>query len=172
MPSTTGSTASRWEGLDASTTSMVRPERPVNLPRKPLWYLTSPEPCTVPGVDVALELLEQLPVALADDVDEHVEPAPVGHAEHGLRLAGHGGVVEDGVDQRNGRLATFEAEALLADVLGVEELLQRLGGVEPVEDPAVLVRAQLGRDPSTCSWIQRFCSGSWMCMYSTPTVRQ
>jgi hypothetical protein len=26
--------------------------------------------------------------------------------------------------------------------------------------------------PSTCSWIQRFCSGSWMCMYSTPMVRQ
>ena len=33
-----------------------------------------------PGVDVALELLEQLAVALADDVDEHVEPAAVGHA--------------------------------------------------------------------------------------------
>ena len=27
-------------------------------------------------------------------------------------------------------------------------------------------------NPSTCSWSQRFSSGSWMCMYSTPTVRQ
>ena len=26
--------------------------------------------------------------------------------------------------------------------------------------------------PSTCSWIQRFSSGSWMCMYSMPIVRQ
>ena len=26
--------------------------------------------------------------------------------------------------------------------------------------------------PSICSWIHRFSSGSWMCMYSTPTVRQ
>ena len=34
------------------------------------------------GVDVALELLEDLVVALADDVGEHVEPAAVGHAEH------------------------------------------------------------------------------------------
>ena len=25
--------------------------------------------------------------------------------------------------------------------------------------------------PSTWSWIQAFCSGSWMCMYSTPMVR-
>ena len=88
-------------------------------------------------------------------------------------LPGDGGVVEDGVDQRDGRLAAFQAEALLADVLGVEELLERLGGVEAVEDPAVLLRASAGwRRPSTCSWIQRFWSGSWMCMYSTPTVRQ
>ncbi len=36
------------------------------------------------GVDVALELLEQLAVALAHDVDEHVEAAPVGHADDGL----------------------------------------------------------------------------------------
>ncbi len=26
--------------------------------------------------------------------------------------------------------------------------------------------------PSTCSWIQCFCTGSEMCMYSMPTVRQ
>ena len=35
------------------------------------------------GVDVALELLEQLLVGLADDVHEHVEPAAVGHAHDG-----------------------------------------------------------------------------------------
>ena len=59
---------------------------------------------------------------------------------HGLGLAGHGGVVEDGVDQRHGGLAAFQPEALLADVLGVEELLQRLGRVEATQDPTVLVR--------------------------------
>ena len=26
--------------------------------------------------------------------------------------------------------------------------------------------------PSVCCWIHRFCSGSWMCMYSMPRVRQ
>ncbi len=35
-------------------------------------------------VEVALELLEDLPVGLADDVGEHVEPAAVRHADHGL----------------------------------------------------------------------------------------
>ena len=37
------------------------------------------------GVDVALELLEELVVGLADDVGEHVEPAAVGHAHHRRR---------------------------------------------------------------------------------------
>ena len=58
------------------------------------------------------------------------------------------------------------------EVLRVQEALERLGRVEPVEDAALL----LGRDAgaggaSTCSWIHSFWSGSWMCMYSTPTVR-
>ena len=29
-----------------------------------------------------------------------------------------------------------------------------------------------GDTPSTCSWIHRCSSGSWMCMYSMPIVRQ
>ena len=49
-------------------------------------------------------------------------------------------------EKRDGRLAAFEAEALLADVLGVQELLERLGCVQLVEDPPVLVGAQLGRN--------------------------
>ena len=125
------------------------------------------------GVDVALELLEELAVALAHDVDEHVEAAPVGHADDRLRLAGHGGLVEHGVEERDGRLAALETEALLADVLGVEELLERLGRVQA---GSRIWRCSSGSSsvetPSTCSWIQRFWSGSWMCMYSTPTVRQ
>ena len=53
--------------------------------------------------------------------------------------------------------------------LVAEELLEGLGGVEALEDVALLVGGR-GRSstPSTCSWIQRFSSGSWMCMYSMP----
>ena len=54
------------------------------LPSAPRWYLTSPEPCVVRRVEVALELLEDLRVRLAHDVREHVQPAAVRHADDGL----------------------------------------------------------------------------------------
>ena len=43
------------------------------------------------------------------------------------------------VEDRDGRLGAVDAEALLAEVLGGEELLERLGRVEPLEDVALLV---------------------------------
>ena len=49
MPSTTGSTASRCDGLDASVMGSSSPALPWNTPRAPLWYFTSPEPCTDSG---------------------------------------------------------------------------------------------------------------------------
>ncbi len=45
MPSTTGSTVSRCEGLAASETWICSPSRPVKVPSAPRWYFTSPEPC-------------------------------------------------------------------------------------------------------------------------------
>ena len=56
----------------------------------------------------------------------------LGHARAGRR-------VEQGVEQDDGRLGTLEPEALLADVAGVQEPLEHLGRVEPVEDVALLV---------------------------------
>ena len=143
IPSTTGSTASRCEGLEASVTGRSLPERPVNLPDRPLVVLDVAGPLHRLGVEVALELLEDLPVGLADDVGQHVEPAPVGHAHHRLGRAGHGRLVQQGVEQDDGRLGPLEAEALLADVAGVQEPLEDLGRVQPVEDVALLV----GRRP-------------------------
>ena len=40
--------------------------------------------------------------------------------------------------------ALLEPEPLLSDVTGVQELLEDLGGVEPIEDVALLVVAQRG----------------------------
>ena len=69
--------------------------------------------------------------------------------------------------------APSRPKRLWPDVLGVQEPLERLGRVEPLEDVALLVgRRAAVLTPSTCSWIHRFWSGSWMCMYSTPIVRQ
>ena len=96
----------------------------------------------------------------------------MGHAEHGGFHPGLGGLVHDRVQQGDGRLGPLQTEALLADVLGLQELLQGLGRAQPFEDPALLFGVTWMETPSTCSWIHRFWSGSWMCMYSTPTVWQ
>ena len=98
------------------------------------------------GVDVPLELLEDLVVALAHDVGEHVEAAPMGHAHHRAVEAGVGGALEHRVDERDRALRAFDAEALLADVLLAEELLEGLGGVELFEDVALVVGGQVDAD--------------------------
>ena len=94
------------------------------------------------GVEIPLELLEDLAVRLADDVGQHVEPAPVGHAHHDLGHARTGGGVEQRVEQDDGRLGPLEPEALLPDVAGVEEPFEDLGRVEPVEDVALLLHVE------------------------------
>ena len=107
----------------------------------PRWYFTSPDPWVELRVEVPLELGEDLLVRLADDVGQHVEPAAVGHADDDLVQLGLGGRAEHLVEQRDQRLAALQREALLADVLGLQEGLERLGGVEPVEDVLLLARA-------------------------------
>ena len=59
---------------------------------------------------------------------------------------GVGRRLEDGVEDRDGRLGALEPEALLAHVLGGEELLEGLGRVEPLEDVALVVGVELGDD--------------------------
>ena len=49
-----------------------------------MWYFTSPEPLSFFEVVLALELGEQLGGRLAQHVDQHVEAAAVGHADHDL----------------------------------------------------------------------------------------
>ena len=98
-------------------------------------------------VDVALELAEDRVVALAQDVRQHVEPAAVGHADHARLEPGVGGRREDLVEDRDRRLGALEPEALGADVLRGEELLERLGGVEPLEDAALAVLVELDVAP-------------------------
>ena len=84
-----------------------------------------------------------------------------------------GGRRQDLVEQRDDRLAALEREPLLPDVLGLQERLERLGGVEPAQDRAAAPRGTAWRSgTSTRSWIQCRSSGSWMCMYSMPMRRQ
>ena len=96
------------------------------------------------GVDVALELAEDLAGTLAGDVDQHVEAAAVGHADADLvELVGRGGLA-DLVEERDRGLAALEAETLLADELGLQERLEGLGLVELLQDAQLLLARRLG----------------------------
>ena len=107
---------------------------------KPLWYLTSPLGQLL-GV-LAFELGEQVLGHLAHDVDQHVEPAAVGHADDHLLDADGAGLLDQLVHGGNEALAAFEREALLADVLGVQVALQPFGGGQALEDVLLLVRGR------------------------------
>ena len=63
----------------------------------------------------------------------------VGHAHDRAVEPVVGRRLEDGVEDGDQALAALDAEALLADPLGAEELLEGLGGVEPVEDVALVL---------------------------------
>ena len=95
-----------------------------------------------PRVDVALELAEDLGVALADDVGQHVQPAAVRHADADLDQAVVGRLLADLVQHHDRGLATLQREPLLADELGLQEGLEDLGLVELVQDPQVLLAGQ------------------------------
>ena len=79
----------------------------------------------------------------------------MGHPQHSGSHPGIGCRGEDLVEDRDQRLGPFQPEALRPDVLRGEELLERLGGVEPFEDAQLGVLVQwfgpaldLGLDPA------------------------
>jgi hypothetical protein len=94
-----------------------------------------------------VELGEQVGWHLAQRIDQHVEAAPVGHADHDLLHALGAGLADQLVHRDDEAFAAFEREALLADVLGVEEALQAFGGRQALQDALLLLGAQLGVGP-------------------------
>ncbi len=90
--------------------------------------------------DLALELREEVGGHLAQGVDEHVQAPAVGHAEHDLAHARRAGLLDQPVEHRDHRVAALAREALLADVLGVQVALERLGRGQPLEEVAALRR--------------------------------
>ena len=175
LPSTTGLTASRCDGLGAS-------ER---------WIGVAVELAVGRGAEVvlhvaraahflglrgaALELGEQRRVALVQDVHERVEAAAMGHADHDFLDAELAAALQDLLEARDQRFAAVEAEALGADELQCRDSFSR--------PSASTTRSRIMRRPSTVksvrfsmcsmrSWIHAFWSGSEMCMYSTPILPQ
>src|SRR5580658_4710940 len=73
---------------------------------------------------------EDLLVRFAHDVGQYVEASPVGHADHYLLNGERGGNIYNGIEGRDGILAAFEGETLLADVFRMKKLLEHDGLVE------------------------------------------
>jgi hypothetical protein len=86
-----------------------------------------------------VELGEQVGRQLAQRIHQHVQAAAVGHADHDLLHALLAGAVDDLVHRDDEALAAFEREALLADVLGVQEALQALGRRQALEHVPLLL---------------------------------
>ncbi len=84
LPTTTGSTASRCEGLGCSDRCTVWPaiSTSVEVPR---WYFTSPEPCTSSGLKLSPpNSREHRGERLLHHVHQRVEPAAMRHADGDL----------------------------------------------------------------------------------------
>ena len=75
MPSTTGFTASRWDGFDATDTASSAPDGRGVRPGGAEVVHHVARALRRARVDVALEAVEDLGVALADDVREDVQTA-------------------------------------------------------------------------------------------------
>ena len=92
----------------------------------------------------SLELVEQVTRLLAEDVDQHVQPAAVRHADYRLDHAVGASTLQRFVQHRNQAVRAFEAEPLGSRILCVKILLEALGGRQPLQHDAFLGRVQRG----------------------------
>jgi hypothetical protein len=134
LPSTTGLTISRWEGLAARRTSTFWPEA-VSRTRFVAEVIFHVAVAADGFGDVVFgKLFEEHIEVFPHDAREDVEAAAVGHAHDDLLDADARAVLDDGIDGGDHRLATLEGEPLLADVFGVEEAFEELRLVDAAED--------------------------------------
>ncbi len=116
---------------------------------KPWWYFTSPE---LGVLHTALKFGKQLRRVLAQDIDQHIEPTAVGHADDDF-LGPVGTAALDHLRQHgNQAFAALQAEALGAGILGAQGLFQTLGLDQAAQQlqlhfPAVIRRRAHGLHP-------------------------
>ena len=89
-------------------------------------------------VDVTLELLEDLVVALAHDVAEHVQAAAVSHAQYRTVHSCIGGTGENGVKNWNCGLCAIKAETLGSYIFCGQETFECFGSVQTLEYTALV----------------------------------
>ncbi len=93
-------------------------------------------------IDV-LEAGEELRIVDAHDVGHHVEATPVAHPQHRARRVVLGGGLEHGGEHRDESLEPFYGEALVAEVLRLQELLEDRGPHELIDQrPPIQLRGR------------------------------
>jgi hypothetical protein len=93
---------------------------------------------------LAFEFVEQHRGKLAQGIDQHVEAAAVGHADHHFLHADRAGGADQLVHGEDQGFATLEREALLANIFRVQVALQRFG-MGQLHQEALLVLRRVGR---------------------------
>src|SRR5215218_5023932 len=124
------------------------------------------------GVQIALELAEDLLIGLADNVGQHVEPAAVWHADADFLKAGFSSLLAhpsnktmaDSPPSRENRFCPTNLVCKKVSKISASLSLSRIRRCSS--------RGSDSCGRSTRSWIHLRCTGSWMCMYSMPVVRQ
>ncbi|MND94386.1 hypothetical protein D3C80_866020 [compost metagenome] len=91
---------------------------------------------------LAFELVEQLARVLAEGVDQNVQAATVGHADHDFLGAVGAGTLDHFVQHRDQAFATLQAETLGARVLGAQVLFQAFGSGQALEQVALHFRGE------------------------------
>ena len=96
------------------------------------------------ALEAPLELAEDVPRRLAEDVGQDVEAPAVGHADDDLLDPLAPGALDQLVQQRDQDLAALQGEALLPDIAGVQVGLDALGGGQQHQQPAAVLALQFG----------------------------
>ena len=92
-------------------------------------------------IELAFEFIEQFARRFAERVDQHVEAAAMGHAQHHILDAIAAGAADHHVEHRDQCVAAFQRETLLADVLGVQVALEAFGRGQTFQNAALVLIA-------------------------------
>ncbi len=172
MPSTTGSTVSRWDGLAASDTLMVSPSRPVKVPSEPRWYFTSPEPCIDFGSRLPSNspkiLPNGLPTMFASTFRRPRCAMPMTASSRRCSAAASMVASSSGMSDS----PPSSEKRFCPTYLVCRKVSKASAEFSRRRTRSCSSRSGLVYGFSRRSCSQLRCAGSWMCMYSMPTVRQ
>src|SRR5688572_868571 len=142
-PSTTGFTTSRWLGFGTRVSSTVRLARATEAH---VVLHVAGLALRLRAFVLPLELGEQRRVWFPHDVREHVEPAPVRHADYHPARAERRGAIDGCIEHRHQRVGPFDREPLLSLEGEAQEPLEAIDLAEAREQALLRVGVERLRE--------------------------